>query len=92
MSDCYKCQFRHGVPGSAHSSCHGLRAMAKDPDDSGMALLETMVATGATMLHIEGKSLVKIDPHGRAKGWAMWPLDFDPIWISECQLYSVKEV
>lgn len=90
MSDCYKCQFRHGVPGSAHSSCHGLRELAKDPNDPNVITVETLLATGKMKMEVNGQPVIKIDPHGKAKGWAMWPFDFDPIWLSECQLFKEK--
>ncbi len=32
--------------------------------------------------------LVKLNPHGVRNGWALWPFNFDQIWIEEC---NVKE-
>jgi len=29
--------------------------------------------------------------HGVMHGWAMWPLNFDPIWIETCNGYTKKE-
>jgi hypothetical protein len=53
--------------------------------------METTMALGKMKMEVNGQPVIKIDPHGRAKGWAMWPLDYDPIWVSECQLFREKE-
>jgi hypothetical protein len=34
--------------------------------------------------------LLEINPHGFKKGWANWPLNFDPIWIDTCLLFKDK--
>ena len=30
-------------------------------------------------------------PHGIAKGWFIWPLNFDPIWLEACDGFEAKE-
>lgn len=30
---------------------------------------------------------VSLDPHGVRNGWAMWPFNFDPIWVESCNSY-----
>jgi hypothetical protein len=32
---------------------------------------------------------VSLDPHGVRNGWAMWPFNFDPIWITTCNSHTV---
>lgn len=29
--------------------------------------------------------------HGIKNGWFFWPLDFDPIWVNECDGYEEKK-
>ena len=40
----------------------------------------------ATELNIKG------DPHGVRCGWFMWPMNFDPIWLLNCDGFKQKEV
>lgn len=35
---------------------------------------------------------VSLNPHGVAQGWAMWPFNFDPIWVDRCNTYVNKTV
>ena len=91
MSDCYKSLMREGVPGSAHSCCKALRHKAKDPNSPEVIKLETHLALGFVELNIDEGPVIKINPHGRKSGWANWPLDFDPIWVSECKFYLPQD-
>ena len=35
---------------------------------------------------------VKGDPHGIKSGWFMWPFNFDPTWLEECDGFeSIKK-
>ena len=29
--------------------------------------------------------------HGIRKGWFMWPLNFDPVWLEACDGFSTEE-
>ena len=92
MSDCYKCLMRGSVPGSAHSCCKALRHKAPHPNDPDVIKLETHLSIGLVELKgSEDEPLILINPHGRKNGWANWPLDFDPVWVSECQFYHPEE-
>lgn len=33
---------------------------------------------------------VKLNPHGVKMGWAYWPLNFDPIWVQECNSFKAR--
>ncbi len=30
------------------------------------------------------------DPHGVASGWCMFPVNFDPVWLSDCGAFDAK--
>jgi hypothetical protein len=30
------------------------------------------------------------DPHGVARGWFMWPANFDPVWLRICNGFKAK--
>jgi hypothetical protein len=36
------------------------------------------------------KDIVNLDPHGIKNGWANWPMDFDPVWVTDCKFYVEK--
>jgi hypothetical protein len=71
--NCYKCKFRGSVPGDAHSCC-------RHPGNStGMFdFLNTENAKNAKKLNIKANS------HGIRSGWFMWPVNFDPVWLENC--------
>jgi len=83
-SNCYSCKHRGEIAGSAHSKCNLLTG--GPAPDSALAVFASAIALGNVT--IKG---VKINPHGFNNGWANWPLDFDPIWISECTFHSQIE-
>jgi len=36
-------------------------------------------------------AVVEVDEYGVRNGWCLWPLNFDPIWILECDSFSSDE-
>ena len=83
---------RESVPGSAHSCCKALRHKAKYPNDPDVIKLEAHLSLGFSELKTnENEEVIKINPYGRKNGWANWPLDFDPTWVSECHFYLPKD-
>ena len=87
MSNCYQCEFRGTVPGSAHSSCNVVKHILQGADSGKILELEFALATGQASITDNNEPAVKRDPHGVINGWANWPLDFDPVWI-ECSLFT----
>ena len=88
MNKCYRCEYRGGVPGSAHSSCnHPIVKQETNPLGKLAAILGKIpVATSAaTKLGIRG------DMHGIASGWFAWPYNFDPVWLENCDGFEAKE-
>lgn len=74
-NDCYNCPYRRAVVGSAHSEC----------EHPGVGELGFMFAL-ALMQNIKAaEPAIYINPSGAANGWANWPINFDPIWIT-CNL------
>jgi len=37
------------------------------------------------MAHVVG------DKHGKRKGWFLWPINFDPVWLVSCDGFKAKE-
>lgn len=76
---CYSCVYRGNVPGDAHSCCNH-----PEVGDPFIGFIE--IARGSS--GILSKLGIKINEHGFKKGWAMWPMNFDPIWIENCDGYE----
>lgn len=71
--NCYKCEYQGGVPGSCHSSC------TYPGTDTGM------LAFFSPENFALGKKLnIRAVEHGVRSGWFLWPVDFDPVWLTNC--------
>ena len=93
MSDkhnCYKCQFRGTVPGSAHSSCNVLSKLSQDTDKDKLKSFELIMGITGAVPAVNGEAIVQVDEYGRSQGWALWPINFDPVWINKCGLFLEK--
>jgi hypothetical protein len=84
--NCYNCKFRGGVVGSAHSSC---KVISETKVENSL-LMEVLLSTHQIRLTSDGKDIVNLDPHGIKNGWANWPMDFDPVWVTDCKFYVEK--
>lgn len=86
MGACYRCIHRGGVPGSAHSSCNVLKAKTGKPGGEMMAAM-VMMTEGQVSLP-DYDLLVQGNPHGVRSGWFMWPVDYDPAWLTKCTVFN----
>lgn len=80
MNECYKCKYRGSVPGDAHSCCRypGNKTEMFD-------FFNQKNMGNAEKLHI------KADPYGVKSGWFLWPVNFDPVWLRNCDGFAPKE-
>jgi hypothetical protein len=92
--NCYKCKWRQGVPGDAHSSCHH-PVTGGAHDDPLMELLSILGSVGrgpgATDTDSAAKLGITANPHGIRHGWFQWPYNFDPVWLETCEGFEAKE-
>ena len=89
MNNCYTCKFKGTVPGSAHSSCGALSHIIENKEEA--KAMEFLISLGMkTLTKEDGSPAVELDPHGVRNGWASWPIDFDPTWVSSCAFYTDK--
>jgi hypothetical protein len=72
-ADCYKCVYRGNVPGDAHSCCH-----YPGNQTSMFDLFKQQNLDNAKKLNIQANY------HGQRMGWFMWPVNFDPVWLENC--------
>ena len=79
-SNCYECTYKGNVPGSAHSSCNypGVKSGMFD-----LFSRENII--------ISAELNIKANPHGVKSGWFIWPIDFDPVWLENCDGFTKKE-
>lgn len=93
--DCYTCQHRHGVPGDAHSECRHPGATVT----RGIALMTSAFAAPPaakeTVIECDaspGGSAITIgfQMHGIVNGWATWPMNYDPTWLTQCSGWGPK--
>lgn len=99
--NCWACIYRGEVPGSAHSSClhPATQAVRAEPfaqlagtvgKRGGPELMAMASAFGqgpesaARQLHIRGVEL------GIRRGWFVWPVNFDPTWLENCDGFTPK--
>lgn len=75
--NCYKCKFRGTVPGDSHSCC---RYPGTDVSMFGII--------NSNNLQIMRDLNVQADEHGISMGWFLWPVNFDPIWIENCNGFN----
>jgi len=78
---CHKCIHRGNVPGNTHSCCTHPSLNAADE----ILSLLGVSSPALKELKIEG------DPHGIEMGWFIWPVNFDPIWLKNCNGYEEKK-
>ena len=83
--NCYKCEYRGMIPGDAHSRCN--HPEVKQNDNEFGALVEMLQGKNneaAKKLGIKGHE------QGIRHGWFMWPANFDPTWLLECNGFKEK--
>ena len=84
---CYNCKYRGEVAGSAHSCCN--HPKVKGAGEGIMGLMVALSGGHAPQLRTGLK--VKGDPRGIAGGWFCHPLNFDPVWLINCNGFKSKK-
>ncbi len=78
--NCYKCRYRSNVAGDCHSCC--------EYPDNDTGILSFFA--GANIKNMK-KLNIKANPHGVKSGWFMWPVNFDPTWLENCDGFESIE-
>lgn len=79
--DCYNCKHRGAIAGDTHSSCQHPLANKNTAIDA-----ITLLVSGYSPL--ESVMGVELNPHGVKSGWCMFPINFDPIWVVNCDSFE----
>lgn len=92
--DCYACRFRRPIRGDMHSECRHPAANAEGWLVFAARTLEaTRLPAPPPIIGVKlGDPEVEISfhLHGIQNGWAAWPLNFDPVWLTSCTGFSAK--
>lgn len=75
--NCYTCEYRGTIPGNCHSCC-------KYPGTS-TGMFDYFNHTNSS---IALKLNIRGNPHGIMSGWFYWPINFDPVWLENCDGYK----
>ena len=84
--DCYKCKHRGTIPGDAHSQCkHPKVKIGDNPFEALVDMIRGKTKEAAKELEIKGHL------HGIISGWFLWPANFDPVWLENCNGFEAKD-
>lgn len=72
-ANCYDCKYRGKVTGDAHSCC-------TYPGNSTEMFDFITKGNSANVKKLN----IKANSHGVRMGWFMWPINFDPVWLENC--------
>lgn len=91
--NCFECEHRGKVPGSAHSKC--LHPDIVKPENLETIEIQVALASVGRMEPIIGAEVknalrVEGDEFGIRKGWFQWPYNFDPVWLANCNGFIAK--
>ena len=83
--DCWKCEYRGAVPGSAHICCKH-PSLKELHDNATLQMLAIFGSVGRVPpFALSSKELnIKGDSYGMQMGWFNFPLNFDPTWLVSC--------
>ena len=85
--NCYKCEYRGMIAGDAHSRCN--HPEVKQDDNEFGALVEMLQGKNNEAIKKLG---IKGHSQGIRSGWFMWPANFDPTWLLECNGFLLKKI
>ena len=78
-SKCYECEYRGNVPGDTHSCCRHPE-IKKNPQAEFYAIM----GIGPNTRTAKDVLNIRANQHGVKKGWFAWPVNFDPVWLENC--------
>jgi len=91
--DCYKCKHRRDLPGSAHSKCvhPSIERVSNDPLTNVLGILASVGRELPFSLGGGEELNIKASPHGIKNGWFIFPVNFDPMWLLNCDGFTENE-
>lgn len=88
--NCHDCIWSRKLPGSVNLLCTITKVI--DPDDW-CGLARKIVKGEVSLVHKDtNEPMITICEQAKSLGWANWPIDFDPVWIEDCQYFADKNI
>lgn len=85
--DCWTCRHRGEIPGDCHVRCNHPDAKLDAP-----IIVKCLMTGSAAPLDSVWKRLgITGDIIGIRNGWFLWPMNFDPTWLRNCNGYAEAE-
>ena len=75
--NCYQCKYRSRISGDAHSAC---RHPSMSDKDQLLTAIHFQLGDSPTAQRLN----IRANSIGIERGWFFWPLNFDPIWLENC--------
>jgi len=91
--NCYECAYRGTLPGSAHSKClhPKIKGSTEDPLANVLGTLASVGRISPLPLPHGNPLNIKGNKHGILNGWFNWPVNFDPLWLENCDGFEEKK-
>lgn len=98
--DCYQCKHRRDIPGDTHSSCRhpALNKLFNASLSEIIMILGKETGLGDIVFEaikdieeINNKFQLKGNDHGIKEGWFIWPFNFDPVWLDNCNAFEASD-
>ena len=89
--NCYECEYKGEVAGSAHSSCNH-PSFKKTNNNPILGIMATFASVGRVPpIQVENEETKVVgSEHGIKNGWFNHPFNFDPVWLEECNGFKIK--
>jgi len=84
--NCYKCRYKEDIPGDAHVCCEHPE-IKKNLKEEMFACLGVSNAISPSSQKLN----IRANAHGVEKGWFNWPVNFDPVWLENCDGFEEKD-
>jgi len=81
---CYNCRHRGPVHNSRHSSCHHPRVQDIMSRSGDLLMLMDGIVNKRRIPYLFEDLKVVFAERGIIGGWALWPFNFDPLWLEQC--------
>lgn len=82
--NCIHCKHRRSIPGDAHSRCAHPEVGEGNEFEMMAGVFMGDYKEAAEKLNI------RAHVHGIQNGWFMWPANFDPTWLTNCNGFVTK--
>lgn len=83
---CYLCKYRGDLVGDCHSKCNHPKAFNEI-----MFFMSEFAGITPPKTDRERSLNIKGNFHGIKNGWFCWPVNFDPIWLENCNGFKPLE-